>query len=220
MLQTLNDIITKIPSDATLYISNFMPKNIFEKLREKNFTLKLLPVTLTGLIDTKRIKPFNPDEKVHIIYYPFFHNDADANLLKALQKTHHFQLHKLDPEAHYHFEDIQTLFQQGLQASKDLQLGPITPSNHFIIYLAPYMFCPKDEIIERLIDKGVALHTDLKGLYAEPYFENVKKDHLTAHECRLSFIALDCDITPKQAALNVTAILETLDDHALRRCSF
>ena len=220
MLDKLHDIIAGIPSDATIYISNFMPKYLFEKLREKGFTIKLLPSTLKGLIDTKALKTFTPHDTVHIIHYPFFHDTSSFDLLNRLQDSHNFTLHTLLPDKKYSLQTIQKVFQEGLKSSKDLMLGGITTAKTYPIFLAPYMFCPKDEIIKSLLQKGVSLDTNLNGLYQDPYFDTIKKEHLIAHECSLSFIALDCDISPKQADANVKAILDTLDEHALRRCSF
>lgn len=220
MSETLHEIITKIDPSATLFLSNFTPPDHFQTLRQAGFTIKLLPSTLTGTIDTKRMKPFDPDEKATLLLYPLYQESSSEKALRAMQASHNFTLFVLHEEPAYVFQEIQKIYYEGLNASKDLHCGEITSSKMFTLFLAPHMFCPKDEIIESLKKAGVALDTTLKPLYQEPYFESVKKEHLTAHECRLGFIALDCDISEEEAKKNVAAIVESLDHHALRRCSF
>ncbi len=220
MSKKLLEIIAKIDPSATLYLSNFTPHHIFTLLRDKGFLIKLLPSTLLGTIDTKAMKAFDPSEKAVILLYPFYQERSSQEELQKMQKSYNFTLYELHEETEYALQNIQQIYAEGLQSSKDVTCSEITSAQAYIIHLAPYMFCPKDEIISYLKQAGVALDTKLTGLYQDPYFESIKTQHMTAHECRLGFIALSCEISAEQAQNNVAAILEALQQQSMRRCSF
>lgn len=220
MHEQFKDIIANLPQKTTLYLSNFTPLEAFETAKDAGFTVKLLPSTLQGLIDTRMIKPFKPKDNVAIIAWPFFHNGEHNASLEALQSTHHFKLFTIDPKPLFQLQEVQKIFKEGLNASVDLDAGALTTADCFIIYLRPHMFCPKEGIVDALKNADVKFHTQLDALYKQEYFQAEKRSPMTAHECSLSFIAFDCNISIESAHKSVEVILKALDQEALRRCSF
>ena len=220
MYQQFKDIIANLPHSTTLYLSNFTPLELFEYAKEDGFNVKLLPSTLKGLIDIRALKPFRIDEDAVIIVWPFFHNIEQNITLKEMENSHNFKLYTIDPKPLFHFEEIQGIFRDELSSSVDLDTGAITTSDYYIIYLRPHMFCPKEGIVDALQSKDIKFHTKLEALYKQRSFQAEQRFHMAARECSLSFIALDCHISKESAHKSAQAILQTLETHALRRCSF
>lgn len=220
MYQQFRDIIADLPSTTTLYLSNFTPLELFKASQEQDLKIKLLPSTLQGLIDVRSIKAFDLDEDAVIIAWPFFHISDHNDALKEMQESHNFQLFTIEPKPIFHLQEIQQIFKDALSSSVDLDTGPITTSDSFIIYLRPHLFCPKEGIVDALKSKDVKFYTQLDALYKQKCFEKEKRFHMAARECSLSFIALDCHISKESAHKSAQIILQTLEQHALRRCSF
>ena len=220
MINLCKDIITNLPKNSTLYLSFFTPEEILIFARSYKIKVALLPSTLQGLIDIRSIKAFDTKENAVIINYPFEGNHSDDALLDAMQESHHFKLYKLSPVKNNESKAIQHIFHDALKASKDLDLGAITASNHLAVFLHPHMFCPKEEIVNGLKEAGVVFYTELPDLYKLAPFESDKKSFISAYECSLSFLALDCRISEDEALKNAQSLLTILESHSLRRCTF
>jgi len=220
MHQQFRDIIANLPLQTNLYVSNFTPLALYHYALDRGMLIKLLPSTLQGLIDTRALKPFDPDKNVHIITWPFFHNNSTDSVLLPMQNSHHFTLHTITPQPQYDLENIQRVFRKQLQDSVDLDVGDITSDQFFIINLRPHMFCPKEGIVDALKSADVKFHIQLDALYLEDAFQSQKRLHMSAHECRLSFIALNCQVSPQEAIKSSQILLQALENESYRRCSF
>ncbi len=220
MIDLCKDIITNLSPNSTLYISCFTPEEVLTFARNRKINVSLLPSTLQGLIDTRNIKAFDIKETVVIINYPFEGNHSGDDTLDAMQESHHFKLYKLISSKSDKSKVIQSIFHNALKASKDLDLGAITASNHLAVFLRPHMFCPKEDIVSALKEAGVTLYTKLPDLYKLAPFESDKKSFISAYECSLSFLGLDCRISEEEALKSAQALLAILESHSLRRCSF
>lgn len=220
MIDYYKNIITTLPKDATVYLSNFAPVEILQAALAHSITVKLLPCDLKGFVDKRAFKPCNPNENAHIIAYPFLGSFADEILLSKLESSHCFTLCKTHAEKAFVLHEQTSTYEKLLKNSKDFDLSDHQHPKLFPVYLRPHLFCPKDLILEALDKKGISYEHTLKGLYQHPYFEKEKAKHATAHECSLSYLALCLEVSTVKAQDNAQALLDVLSHHSLRQCSF
>jgi hypothetical protein len=219
MFEEFRRIISSLDKECTIYLSNFTPVILFHEIINLGYKVKLLPSDLQASIDVRALKACDPEEKAHIIWWPFLGVLRCDKELADKQLSHHFTLHTIKGNLTNHIH-IDAIYREVLSKSPDLDLCNTPCSDAFALFLRPHMFCPKDDIIEELKKLNIPHESSVYSLYKLPYFDSVKKDQTIARECLLSFLSLPLDVTEDQARSYAQILLDVLASHSLRRCSF
>ncbi len=215
----LDEIIAQIPSGSTVALSALAPVDLVERLQSEAFDIQLLDTTLHGTINHRSLP--SPDKPTALIITGFFGSIPDMKAIQEKSASLGYTPYLLESvsDANRHPQSL-TVMKEILKSSKDLSFDPACSGRYLAIFLEPYLFCPKEGILERFREEGILFQTDLNPLYKRPEFEKQRANLYTAHECYLGFIALDSDIPEEKARQSAQKILAVLDENRLRRCSF
>ncbi len=122
-------------------------------------------------------------------------------------------------------QEIQNLYIEGLSSLKLLQLPTaeqLMVHYHFPIFLAPALFCPKEDIFQDLLAEGVAVSVGNRPIYKTTAFLDESTFLFGAEEVYKAQVLLP--VQPELSDETVYTIIEkvnsVIEKYAYRGCSF
>jgi len=156
--------------------------------------------------------------------YELVNNDENVQLsaLAAYFALQHLDALNLKKKKR---ETVYTLYREALSEVKLLSLPSqknLSTLNHFPVFLDPALFCPKEDIYNALLEKGIAVEVGLKPVYKTAAFLDASVQLFGADEIYkgVLLLPLSSEMTEDEV-LNVVSIFKTiLEQFAYRGCSF
>ncbi len=147
------------------------------------------------------------------------------SVLSALSAaTALYQLKKLDTITQTR-QEIADLYDARFKNNKliDLIARDNTKPLHFYpIMLSPALHCPKEDIFNAMIEKGIEVDVHTKPIYKTKYFNNDKLRLPVCEDFYRSEISLPChhQLSPDDAVFIADTFLEIIEKYGYRGCSF
>jgi len=134
------------------------------------------------------------------------------------------QLQKLDTIIPARRE-IADLYHERFKSNTLIDLIPydrMRPLHFYPIMLSPALHCPKEDIFNALIDKGIEVDVHTKPIYKTKYFSDAKLRLPVAEDFYRSEISLPChhQLSLDDAAFIADTFLDIVDKYGYRGCSF
>ena len=145
--------------------------------------------------------------------------------LSALIADFAYQALLTDLKKSKRMQEIQTLYLKGFSSLKLLQLPTteqLTVHHHFPIFLAPSLFCPKEDIFQDLLAEGFAVSVGNKPIYKTTAFLDESTFLFGAEEVYKAQILLpvQAEMSDESVHTIIEKVYSVLEKYAYRGCSF
>ncbi|KIM09289.1 MAG: hypothetical protein KU28_01235 [Sulfurovum sp. PC08-66] len=192
-----------VTSASHLLLSPFLSQEWVDSIDALGARYTYVDVTLQGFIDMRMLtKAISTTSATHVVVSPF--NNTPETLQTTLPTIHTPLLPRNAPP------EILSLYTKLFDGNRDVTYFAHPQASSFALFLAPYLFCPKEEIVAALRQAKIAV-----SLLPKP-----RESLFVAHQVWQSFLGLPLDISLDEAQKSAQTLLAILEQHALRRCTF